>query len=241
MDTLTVDDQIYLSSKRAAELTGYAKDYIGQLCREGRVKARLVGRSWYVLESSIRAHRFGSEETKKEEQRLEAEPLGMAWVPPTYISDTTHMLPPLRKSEDPKALEQAPPVTDMQAVWKEWFDTRVQHIDEAPNDQKSVVETRAEESAPTDEFVPVRRIEAVYEPTEEIEAAAAEEEYKEEEEPRSSGFPASIVRALALAFTVVVLAATLVGHGIFDYFPESSGISATVIRILDGTSIYKSD
>ncbi len=61
MDELLIDDKKYLSTKRAAKVTGYAKDYIGQLCREGRVKARQVGRSWYVLETDIRQHRFGSE------------------------------------------------------------------------------------------------------------------------------------------------------------------------------------
>src|ERR1700761_490911 len=62
MNELTLDGKIYVSSKRAAEMTGYAKDYVGQLCREGRVAARLVGRNWYVLEESIREHRFGPQE-----------------------------------------------------------------------------------------------------------------------------------------------------------------------------------
>ncbi len=61
MDELTLEGKKYLSSKRAAKITGYAKDYVGQMCREGRVNARLVGRSWYVLEDSIREHRFGKE------------------------------------------------------------------------------------------------------------------------------------------------------------------------------------
>ena len=59
MDELEFDGKTYVSSKRAAQITGYAKDYVGQLCREGRVQARLVGRNWYVLESSIHEHRFG--------------------------------------------------------------------------------------------------------------------------------------------------------------------------------------
>ncbi len=67
MDELTLDGKKYLSSKGAAKITGYAKDYVGQLCREGRVTARLVGRSWYVLEDSIRAHRFGGEKTSDSE------------------------------------------------------------------------------------------------------------------------------------------------------------------------------
>ncbi len=42
MNELTLDGKTYVSSRRAAEITGYAKDYVGQLCREGHVEARLV-------------------------------------------------------------------------------------------------------------------------------------------------------------------------------------------------------
>ena len=61
MDEILIEEKKYISSKQAAKITGYAKDYIGQLCREGRVPARLVGRAWYVLESAIQDHRFGEE------------------------------------------------------------------------------------------------------------------------------------------------------------------------------------
>ncbi len=47
----------YISASRAAELTGYASDYIGQLCRAKKIHASLVGRSWYVLESEILNHK----------------------------------------------------------------------------------------------------------------------------------------------------------------------------------------
>lgn len=56
---MILNGKVHVSSKRAAEITGYAKDYIGQLCREGRIEARLVGRSWYAEEESLRKHRFG--------------------------------------------------------------------------------------------------------------------------------------------------------------------------------------
>lgn len=62
MDELTLHGEIYISSKRAAKITGYTKDYVGQLCREGRITAQLVGRNWYVHESSIRKHRFTLED-----------------------------------------------------------------------------------------------------------------------------------------------------------------------------------
>ncbi|MHB8710431.1 MAG: helix-turn-helix domain-containing protein [Minisyncoccota bacterium] len=61
MDEILIGEKKYVSSKQAAKVTGYAKDYIGQLCREGRVPARLVGRSWYVLEAAIHDHRFGKQ------------------------------------------------------------------------------------------------------------------------------------------------------------------------------------
>lgn len=57
MDELTLKGERYISSKRAAEMTGYTKDYVGQLCRAEKIDARLVGRNWYVNERSIFAHK----------------------------------------------------------------------------------------------------------------------------------------------------------------------------------------
>ena len=47
----------YISASRAADITGYANDYIGQLCRSKKITATLVGRGWYVLESEILDHK----------------------------------------------------------------------------------------------------------------------------------------------------------------------------------------
>lgn len=120
MQDLVFDGITYVTSKRAAEITGYAKDYIGQLCREGRVDARLVGRSWYVSEVSIRAHRFGEEvETEMEtvespvevieeepapevleEEVAEMEP-EPAWETATYIPEEIDVLPSLVAKKEP--------------------------------------------------------------------------------------------------------------------------------------------
>lgn len=56
MDELELQGKKYISSKRASELTGYAKDYIGQLARGNKVPATRVGRAWYVEEEAILAH-----------------------------------------------------------------------------------------------------------------------------------------------------------------------------------------
>ena len=48
--------KLYISSKRASEMSGYAKDYIGQLVRGGKLEAVRVGRAWFVLETSLKSH-----------------------------------------------------------------------------------------------------------------------------------------------------------------------------------------
>lgn len=55
MDELEIQGKKYISSKRASELTGYAKDYVGQLARAGKIPGTRVGRAWYVDEGALRA------------------------------------------------------------------------------------------------------------------------------------------------------------------------------------------
>ncbi len=43
----------YISVKDASTLTGYSKDYIGQLCRQDKILSKRIGRIWYVGEDSI--------------------------------------------------------------------------------------------------------------------------------------------------------------------------------------------
>ena len=59
MKELTLNGRTYLTTKRAAEITGYTTDYVGQLARQGKVDAQLVGRNWYIGEDSIKKHKFG--------------------------------------------------------------------------------------------------------------------------------------------------------------------------------------
>lgn len=72
MNELDIQGKKYISSKRAAEITGYAKDYVGQLARQGKVPATRVGRAWYVDEEAIILHSQGkSTEDFPQNQRLE--------------------------------------------------------------------------------------------------------------------------------------------------------------------------
>jgi hypothetical protein len=134
MDELLIDEKKYVSSKQAAKITGYAKDYIGQLCREGRVPARLVGRSWYVLEAAIQDHRFGNPVVEAKKEVLEETPTEtLPWTrqAPRYEASPIEFLPTINR---PKPNEIKPPVEDVQEeigpiapetlqnAWKEWFD-----------------------------------------------------------------------------------------------------------------------
>lgn len=52
-NALVFNGKAYVSSVRASQLTGYTTDYIGQLCRANRADCRLVGRTWYVEQTSL--------------------------------------------------------------------------------------------------------------------------------------------------------------------------------------------
>lgn len=191
MDELTIGDKIYISSKKAALITGYAKDYVGQLCREGHVEATMVGRSWYVLESSIRAHRFGNE-TKNDQPKAEegkisgANPLRESWEAPAYRPEVSIGMPQLSPRPAAPAMDigfkpQNAPVatlersdealTDMQTAWKEWFAQKQQNATEAPQvlvSYEEVIEIAEESDAanddPEEESLPGNTEEAEFEP-----------------------------------------------------------------------------
>ena len=143
MDEILIEEKKYVSSKQAAKITGYAKDYIGQLCREGRVPARLVGRSWYVLETAIQDHRFGDrvvEPVAKAEERAPSS-LQSTWEPPRYESSPVEVLTFRNRQQGQGA---ALPVTDrektednssaqhLQDVWQEFFNRAEETRQEAP-------------------------------------------------------------------------------------------------------------
>ena len=73
MNKLVFEGEEYVSSKRASSITGYAKDYIGQLCRLGKLNARMVGRNWYIALSALEEHK---KSYKKEIETLQHKETG---------------------------------------------------------------------------------------------------------------------------------------------------------------------
>ena len=54
---VSFDGKDYVSASRAAEITGYHPDYVGQLARGGTVLGRQVGNRWYVERTHIVGHK----------------------------------------------------------------------------------------------------------------------------------------------------------------------------------------
>ncbi|TSC57281.1 MAG: cell wall surface anchored protein, partial [Parcubacteria group bacterium Greene0416_79] len=48
-----IEGKKFISASRAAEISGFVPDYIGQLCRGGKLICNRVGRSWFVSEESV--------------------------------------------------------------------------------------------------------------------------------------------------------------------------------------------
>lgn len=72
-DILILEDKTYISAKRVHELFGYTSDYVGQLCRAGKLDSKMVARSWFVTEKSVIDHLSlmkDAVKSKKEKRRI---------------------------------------------------------------------------------------------------------------------------------------------------------------------------
>jgi len=65
IDEILLDGKRYVSVKRAADLTEYTTDYVGQLCRARKIDATRVGHNWYIEENSIIEHKQSQLEVKE--------------------------------------------------------------------------------------------------------------------------------------------------------------------------------
>lgn len=54
---VSFDGKDYVSASRAAKITGYNQDYIGQLARSGKILSRQIGNRWYVERSGLVNHK----------------------------------------------------------------------------------------------------------------------------------------------------------------------------------------
>lgn len=57
MQELVLNGKTYVKAADIAKHLGYTSDYVGQLCRAGKVDAERVGRAWYVVPNTIENHK----------------------------------------------------------------------------------------------------------------------------------------------------------------------------------------
>ena len=94
-DDLYLSGKKYISARRAAEITGYTSDYVGQLCRAGKVDATMVGRGWFISQESILLHKenFGITGTRGNSKNIDFEtsaPSPIHRVQLSPVSPTSH-------------------------------------------------------------------------------------------------------------------------------------------------------
>lgn len=228
MDELVIDDKKYVSSKRAAKMTGYAKDYVGQLCREGRVTARLVGRSWYVLESAIHDHRFAEKEEEKPASPSAAV-FSSTWGEPKYEpAPVSEALPVIEKEEETSAAAPEDMATRLQDSWKAWFERVGEPAAASEEAVEPIIEDPKEEAVK----IPIRAIHhEQYQPLpheilsrrNEIPAPIEREEAVVEVYPeRHSGKGRAAFQLAGVLLAVVMAGLAVAGSGYFDSYILSS-------------------
>lgn len=67
-DSIILQGKTYISARRAAKKINYAQDYVGQLCRAGKLDCTMIGRSWFVTEESLFAHRENAIDTPEQKE-----------------------------------------------------------------------------------------------------------------------------------------------------------------------------
>ena len=72
MNPHTFDNQFphRISLSQAAEISGYHQDYLGQLCRLGKIKAAKIGRNWYTTKSELQTLLNFTDTIEEEREQL---------------------------------------------------------------------------------------------------------------------------------------------------------------------------
>lgn len=114
---ISFDGKDYISAQRAAKITRYNQDYIGQLAREGKILSRMVGNRWYVDRDALLGHKetkdalLGAVQSEsvgivrdvpKISQDVIESPMtrdANMEVPMTYISESMPLMPILEAKE----------------------------------------------------------------------------------------------------------------------------------------------
>lgn len=105
MEEVVFDQKMYIKASAAAKRFKYAQDYIGQLCREDKIDARLVGRTWYVNPESLQSYKKRKFEKSAKEVKEADDNRGS-----TAASSTSRSTIPVSSSESAAGRRRVGPV-----------------------------------------------------------------------------------------------------------------------------------
>ncbi len=123
MEEISVNGENYVKASSLARELGYTSDYVGQLCRGKQVASKLIGRTWYVNEASLRAHKEGRYRSTAQKSRNEVRKavtiMNSAESGPNYLrrlnlassyeTDEAPLYPSLQKSSGPEMASEIKP------------------------------------------------------------------------------------------------------------------------------------
>lgn len=123
MEEISLNGENYVKASSIARELGYTSDYVGQLCRSNQVEAKLVGRSWFVKEDSLRSHKEGRYRSTAQKSRLEVKRavnllqnekgspnyLKRLNVSPNYEADASPLLPSLKNRLEAEVAKKTKP------------------------------------------------------------------------------------------------------------------------------------
>ena len=63
-DEIYLDGVRYISAGDSAALSGFTRDYIARLCKDGKISGRRVGKQWYANLESLQKFILGQEHAR---------------------------------------------------------------------------------------------------------------------------------------------------------------------------------
>jgi len=240
MKELTLNGRTYLTTKRAAEITGYTTDYVGQLARQEKVDAQLVGRNWYIGEDSIKKHKFGEADVsiRKEENETPAPALELLVNSVEDEIKKEEEIAPVQEEVQEEVVEEDP-LTNMQSAWQDWYKEQRS----VPSDEEEVFLRREDVVSATavedsEEEISISRKDTVVQQEVFVEESAAEEE---NEVRSSTPSPLPVKRSWAgtgLALTVVLTLLFIGTVTVATGYVLSKATNTPVANVYQGVQDY---
>lgn len=113
-DSFILEGKKYISSKRASEISDYTSDYIGQLCRGGKLECKMVGRTWFVTEESLHLHKASVVQLEASRNRIQNIYGGKSAAPAASTVTTSAVAAKIEeKVEEKKEIVEVPALTYM--------------------------------------------------------------------------------------------------------------------------------